>query len=160
MHVLAAVVIVLSLSTSARANPEFLPEAIAFGAKDCLFCHTDPGGGRTWNDRGHWLMARKQESGQETVAVSWLEDYVGPSATELSRVAESEGTSTGPRNVPETYHQARSSSLSGTRPRCSAGSTLAASTPPPAANGRSTPAMSHRRSTPLLTRSMERMSRT
>ncbi|MYK09862.1 MAG: PQQ-binding-like beta-propeller repeat protein, partial [Acidobacteriia bacterium] len=105
MHVLAAVVIVLSLSASARANPEFLPEAIAFGAKDCLFCHTDPGGGRTWNDRGHWLMARKQESGQETVAVSWLEDYVAPSGTELNRVAESEGAGTGPRNVPETYHQ-------------------------------------------------------
>ena len=106
MHVLAAVVIVLSLSTSARANPEFLPEAIAFGAKDCLFCHTDPGGGRTWNDRGHWLMARKQESGQETVAVSWLEDYVGPSATETEpRGGVREGPSTGPRNVPETYHQ-------------------------------------------------------
>ena len=102
---LVGVLILLILTPSAQAMPEFFAEAIAFGAKDCLFCHTEPGGGRTWNDRGHWLMARKQESGQETVAVSWLEDYVAPSDAEISPVAGSEGVGTGPRNVPETYHQ-------------------------------------------------------
>ncbi len=102
---LVGVLILLILTPSAQAMPEFFAEAIAFGAKDCLFCHTEPGGGRTWNDRGHWLMARKQESGQETVAVSWLEDYVAPSAAEISPVAGPEGVGTGPRNVPETYHQ-------------------------------------------------------
>ncbi|MYK09829.1 MAG: PQQ-binding-like beta-propeller repeat protein, partial [Acidobacteriia bacterium] len=105
MRPLVGVLILLILTPSAQAMPEFFGEAIAFGAKDCLFCHTEPGGGRTWNDRGHWLMARKQESGQKTVAVSWLEDYVAPSAAEISPVAGSEGVGTGPRNVPETYHQ-------------------------------------------------------
>ncbi|MXY67332.1 MAG: hypothetical protein F4Y47_02040 [Acidobacteriia bacterium] len=90
MHVLAAAAILLGLSASAHTKPEFFAESVAFGGKDYLFCHTEPGAGRTWNDRGHWLVTRKQESGQETIAGSSLSDYVSPEASEISRSAASE----------------------------------------------------------------------
>ena len=105
MSLLRGVLILLGLNVSAQANPEFFAEAIAFGAKDCLFCHTDPGGGRTWNERGHWLMARKADSGQENISVSWLSDYAAPSSSASSEATLSVQGDTGQRNIPKTYHQ-------------------------------------------------------
>ena len=105
MHVLVGILILLSLTVSAQAKPEFFAEAVAFGAKDCLFCHTEPGGGRTWNDRGHWLMARKAESGEENIAVAWLSDYVAPTTPASEPPTPAEGAALEERNVPKTYHR-------------------------------------------------------
>ena len=85
----------------AHANPEFLVPASAFGAKDCLFCHSDPGGGRNWNDRGHWLMEEKQRRGLDTVDPTWLSEYAVTSETaDVSDVSSFEASS----NIPETLH--------------------------------------------------------
>ena len=96
---------VLSIGTPAAANPEFLAEAAAFGAKDCLFCHLEPGGGRNWNARGHWLIERKLRLEAEATAVGWLAEYdAGPDGAGAAPDAflkAAEGTS----NIPETLHR-------------------------------------------------------
>lgn len=104
MKSLVATLVLIVTSGSALAKPEFLAPAIAFGAKDCLFCHLEPGGGREWNARGHWLLAEKQRRNSELVDTAWLSGYT-PSP-------ESEGLSEAPatvaqddRNIPETLHR-------------------------------------------------------
>ena len=86
----------------ANANPEFLVPASAFGAKDCLFCHSDPGGGRNWNARGYWLMEEKQRRGLETVDTAWLDEYVVTSEEPDASVERS--PQAGDR-IPETFHR-------------------------------------------------------
>lgn len=91
----------LATAATARANPEFLPPAVQYGAKDCLFCHLDPGGGRTWNARGHWLMDSKAKRGAESVDVDWLRDYSArPPDTTRPPAAAERGS-----NVPETLRK-------------------------------------------------------
>ena len=104
MKLLVATLVLVATSGSALAKPEFLAPAIAFGAKDCLHCHLEPGGGREWNARGHWLLEQKQQRGSEQVDIAWLGNY--------TESAEGEGLAEAPatiahdsRNIPETLHQ-------------------------------------------------------
>ena len=46
----------LRAGASTQARPEFLASASAFGAKDCLFSHLEPGSGWSWDSRGHRLI--------------------------------------------------------------------------------------------------------
>jgi hypothetical protein len=62
-------------ATSAVAYPPFLRQAMKFGAKDCLFCHTQPEGGEGWNARGAWLVKEKEKRMAEAIDVEWLKDY-------------------------------------------------------------------------------------
>ncbi len=75
MTELRALLAVLALAASGLANPEFLPEASEFGARDCLYCHSEAGGGRNWNERGHWLIERKATRRAERVEIAWLHEY-------------------------------------------------------------------------------------
>lgn len=105
MILLFGLLALMTIGTPAAANPEFLVEASGFGAKDCLFCHLDPGGGRNWNARGLWLMEHKQRHGAEVAVVGWLTDYDagpnGPGAGAKEALPAAEGTS----NIPETFHR-------------------------------------------------------
>lgn len=103
--ILLGVLASLALATAARANPEFLADAVAFGAKDCLFCHLEPGGGRTWNERGHWLMDRKARQGAENIEVGWLRDYVASAASGDRASVPTEASRGGPGNIPRTLHR-------------------------------------------------------
>ena len=86
----------------AHADPEFLVPASAFGAKDCLFCHSDPGGGRNWNARGHWLMEEKQRRGLEAVETTWLSEYAAtPETADVPVATPSEAA----HKIPETLHR-------------------------------------------------------
>ena len=58
-----------------EAYPPFVRKAEKFGAKDCLFCHKEPGGGEGWNDRGNWLIAEKDKRKADAIDVEWLADY-------------------------------------------------------------------------------------
>ena len=105
MRFLIGALAVLVLAPFSQAMPEFLADAVAFGAKDCLFCHLEPGGGRAWNGRGHWLLERKQRLGSEQVAVEWLREYEGgDSGKEPSAEADPQPeAATG--NPPATLHR-------------------------------------------------------
>ena len=83
----------------AWANPELLPPALELGAKDCLFCHAEPAGGKNWNARGHWLLEQKQQRGAPKVSVAWLREYAPGEAPEAAAGAG------GPLNIPETLHR-------------------------------------------------------
>ena len=95
----------LTACASAQANPEFLVSAVTFGARDCLHCHLEPGGGRTWNDRGHWLIAQKQQRGAEEIDVAWLSEYRGPSTDSAAGEAARATGPQGSDNIPETLHR-------------------------------------------------------
>ena len=104
MKLLVATLVLLATSGSALAKPEFLAPAIAFGAKDCLYCHLEPGGGREWNARGHWLLEQKQQRGSEQVDIAWLGNYT--ESAEGEGLAEAPGTiAHDSRNIPETLHR-------------------------------------------------------
>ena len=105
MILLLGLLALLVASPAARGNPEFLADAAAFGAKDCLFCHSEPGGGRNWNDRGHWLMARKAQQGTELVEVDWLREYKASAAAANSPSPGTAPRASGPRNIPKTLHR-------------------------------------------------------
>ena len=92
----------LWVASDANANPEYLVPASAFGAKDCLFCHSDPGGGRDWNARGHWLMEEKQRRGLETVDTAWLSEYAATSEKRDASIASSPQAG---YKIPETLHR-------------------------------------------------------
>ncbi len=99
-----ALVAGLAVAPNLGANPEFLPDAAAFGGKDCLFCHTEPGGGRNWNDRGHWLIERKAEMGAEQVEVEWLREH-----SEADDGSQDDSIRPGPlrggNKIPSTLHR-------------------------------------------------------
>ena len=104
MKLLVATLVLVATSGSALAKPEFLAPAIAFGAKDCLYCHLEPGGGREWNARGHWLLEQKQQRGSEQVDIAWLGNYT--ESAEGEGLAEAPGTiAHDSRNIPETLHR-------------------------------------------------------
>ena len=104
MKILVATLVLVATSGSALAKPEFLAPAVAFGAKDCLFCHLEPGGGREWNVRGHWLLAEKQRRGSEEVDTAWLGGYTPSPASE--GLSEAPATvAQGGSNIPETLHR-------------------------------------------------------
>ncbi|MFN7927050.1 MAG: hypothetical protein U0Y68_03745 [Blastocatellia bacterium] len=73
----ATAVFGLFLATAFRteAYPPFVRKSEKFGAKDCLFCHTEPNGGEGWNDRGKWLIAEKDKRKADSIDVEWLTDY-------------------------------------------------------------------------------------
>ncbi len=58
-----------------EAYPPFVRKAEKYGAKDCLFCHTQAGGGEGWNERGSWLIAEKDKRKADSIDVEWLADY-------------------------------------------------------------------------------------
>ncbi len=58
-----------------EAYPPFVRKSEKFGAKDCLFCHTQAGGGEGWNERGSWLIAEKDKRKADSIDVEWLADY-------------------------------------------------------------------------------------
>ena len=104
MKILVATLVLIATSGSALAKPEFLAPAVAFGAQDCLFCHLEPGGGREWNARGHWLLAEKQRRGSEQVDTAWLGGYTpNPTSEGLSEAPAT--AAQGGRNIPETLHR-------------------------------------------------------
>ncbi len=92
----------LAAPATAYANPEFLPAAAPFGAKDCLFCHLEPGGGRAWNARGHWLMERKAQQRAASIAIDWLKEY-SPSQSE--NLGASPAATESHRRVPVTLRR-------------------------------------------------------
>ena len=67
----AMAVLGLFLTTAFRteAYPPFVRKADKFGAKDCLFCHTEANGGEGWNDRGKWLIAEKDKRKADSIDV-------------------------------------------------------------------------------------------
>lgn len=75
--VVALAVFGLFLTTAFRteAYPPFVRKSEKFGAKDCLFCHTEPNGGEGWNDRGKWLIAEKDKRKADSIDVEWLAEY-------------------------------------------------------------------------------------
>ena len=89
----------LLLAAVASAKPEYLAPASELGAKDCLFCHTNPAGGKEWNARGLWLVDQKQQRGGEEIVVDWLEEYQPSGQPEQALKIE------GPLNIPETFSQ-------------------------------------------------------
>ena len=99
MRIWIAVLGLLGAGAPAWANPELLPPALELGAKDCLFCHAEPAGGKNWNARGHWLLEQKQQRGAPKVSVAWLREYAPVEAPETAAGAG------GPLNIPETLHR-------------------------------------------------------
>lgn len=100
--------VALALITAAPAsyaNPEYLPPATAFGATDCLFCHLEPGGGRSWNERGYWLIAERERQAAEEVDVSWLERFDPRENSEHRPSPVPEASLGNGRNIPETLHR-------------------------------------------------------
>ena len=75
--VLAAMVMAGFFFSALRteAYPPFVRKSEKFGAKDCLFCHTQAGGGEGWNERGSWLIAEKDKRKADSIDVEWLADY-------------------------------------------------------------------------------------
>ena len=75
--VLAAMVMAGFFFSALRteAYPPFVRKAEKFGAKDCLFCHTQAGGGEGWNERGSWMIAEKDKRKADSIDVEWLADY-------------------------------------------------------------------------------------
>ena len=69
---MGAVATVALAAHLAAANPELLPPALAFGARDCGFCHLTPQGGEGRNERGEWLFAERERRGVPAVDVAWL----------------------------------------------------------------------------------------
>ena len=95
----------IALAVPAHGNPEFLAEAVALGGKDCLFCHLEPGGGRSWNERGHWLLQRKQQLGADDIEVGWLREYDPARESATPEVASSSHEEKTGRNIPKTLHR-------------------------------------------------------
>lgn len=95
----------LLAAPNAVANPEFLAGAVAFGASNCLFCHLEPGGGRTWNSRGHWLIEEKHRRSAQVVDTAWLRDFTeedgNPSRSGTSTLSSDEERP----NIPATLHR-------------------------------------------------------
>lgn len=79
----AAVVVGLFLATAFRteAYPPFVRKSEKFGAKDCLFCHTEAQGGEGWNERGKWLIAEKDKRKADSIDVEWLAEFKPVDAT-------------------------------------------------------------------------------
>ncbi len=98
-------VVLLAAGATAQANPEFLVPAATLGAKDCLFCHVEPGGGRNWNERGYWLIEERQRLGAEAIDISWLRDYVPDEAAGGPPQFPSSAQPGSPRNIPATLHR-------------------------------------------------------
>ena len=105
MRLLLATLALLALGATARANPEFLAIAARFGAKDCLYCHLEPGGGRSWNDRGHWLIQERQRQGIDVVDIPWLSKYVLVDKNSETPRAAAATPPEGARSIPETLHR-------------------------------------------------------
>ena len=102
---LPALVAVLGCGIPLAANPEFLAEAVEFGAKDCLFCHSDPGGGRNWNDRGHWMIERKAAMRADKVVVAWLSEYSQVAARGRERSPGEPDAAGGSAVIPASLHR-------------------------------------------------------
>jgi hypothetical protein len=78
IKLLAALIVAgLFLTTAFRteAYPPYVRKAEKFGAKDCLFCHTEPQGGEGWNERGKWLMAERDKRKADSIDLEWLAEF-------------------------------------------------------------------------------------
>ncbi|HKX28339.1 MAG TPA: hypothetical protein VJ302_11625 [Blastocatellia bacterium] len=65
----------LGASFKTEAYPPYLRQALKFGAKNCLFCHTQPSGGEGWNERGQWLIDEKERRKADDIDIEWLAEY-------------------------------------------------------------------------------------
>lgn len=74
-----------------NAYPPFVRKAEKFGAKDCLFCHTEPNGGEGWNERGNWMIAEKEKRKADSIDVEWLADYKPAAEGEKKEGEKKEG---------------------------------------------------------------------
>ncbi len=76
------VALLLTVSTSAVALPEYLAAALRYGARDCGFCHASADGGGGHNERGEWLLQQVEDRHATAVDVDWLvarDEIVEPS---------------------------------------------------------------------------------
>ncbi len=105
MRVAAAFLILLANAAIVQANPEFLAEAIEFGAKDCLFCHLDPGGGRSWNARGYWLLDEKARRRVDAVKVPWLGEHTPRETDAGTSSGSGDVVSRAELDVPDSYRR-------------------------------------------------------
>lgn len=64
----------LTSAIGIHAKPELFVEAIAFGAKDCTFCHLSVAGGEAVNERGGWLIEERIRRETVDIDVAWLSD--------------------------------------------------------------------------------------
>ena len=90
--VAALIVAGLFLATAFRteAYPPFVRKAEKFGAKDCLFCHTEPQGGEGWNERGKWLMTEKDKRKADSIDLEWLAEFKPADAAATGEKKEGE----------------------------------------------------------------------
>ena len=68
------VVAFFSAAVNGFSKPEYFPEAIQFGARDCSFCHALASGGGGHNERGTWLIAEQTRRGAMELKVAWLSE--------------------------------------------------------------------------------------
>ena len=71
-HAIGFVGVALLGAAPCAGNPEMLPPAMKYGARDCAFCHASASGGTGHNERGLWLIAERERRGAETVDADWL----------------------------------------------------------------------------------------
>ena len=72
---LFVLIVAAVLKNESYAYPPFVAKARKFGAKDCTFCHVDPSGGQSWNERGQWLIKEKERRNADSVDPEWLVNY-------------------------------------------------------------------------------------
>ena len=71
-HATGFVGVALLCAAPGAANPEMLPPAMKYGARDCAFCHASASGGTGHNERGLWLIDERERRGADAVDVAWL----------------------------------------------------------------------------------------
>jgi hypothetical protein len=78
-RVLVTLLGLLSAGSVAFAKPAFLQKAKDLGLPgitNCQACHiSTEKGNASWNERGNWLRAKKDELKASEVDVAWLKDY-------------------------------------------------------------------------------------
>ncbi|MCY3885279.1 MAG: PQQ-binding-like beta-propeller repeat protein [Gammaproteobacteria bacterium] len=60
-------------SITVLAKPEYIAQAMEYGAKDCSFCHATALGGEAVNERGQWLIEERERRKTDEIDVAWLE---------------------------------------------------------------------------------------
>ena len=94
--------LLFSVIAQTSARPEYLNDAIEYGAKNCGYCHDNPSGGHGQNERGQWLLERRIKLGVDTVEVDWLNER--ESIVKKQRIETPKRTST-PKVLPAVSSQ-------------------------------------------------------